>query len=581
MAKTTAAEQAGDFFKKLSLVQKIVIGASIVAVFGVLFYIIYSTSEPPMAVLYSSLDESDAGKIVQNLTENNINYELKDKGTTILVEKESVNDQRIRLANEGLPETSNVGYEIFDRTNLGMSDFVQKLNYRRALEGELSKTISSLEEVKKARVHIVIPEKALFIKDQKTPTSSVTLHLSSGKSISKLSVEGIQNMVANSVEGMQPDDVTVVDQRGKILSEAQIDGTTIAGMTAQQLEQQRKVEMYLSDKVKSMLDGVLGYGNSEVHVNAELDFTQIEETNTNFDPDKQVVRSEQTINETSQSADSLSYPYVNMAKDQQNVISNYEISKNVEHIVHSTGGVKRLTVAAMVNGIYSVVEREEEKALEYNPRSEEEMQKLTEIVKNAVGYDPNRNDQVSVINFAFETAIDDFDPDVLQEVRWYEDPDNRRIIILAAIILISAYLMYRLLSSKAIRERVRIAMALPEKIDVSEEEIEEDDEDLDEIDLDEEELLLLPADLPEQLLLESERREEEDPFELEGMPGYDSRDLADMASAEYIEPTPMSEDAMLKLELKNKVEDFLDSKTEEAVKMIRLLIATDYDQKNF
>ncbi len=580
MAEIAAINQFKNFFNKLNLIQKIAIGGIVIGLLAGFVAILATTSSAPMALLYSSLDEQDAGKIVANLKENNIDYELRDNGSSILIDKDKVYDERLRLAGEGLPESSSVGYEIFDKTNLGMSEFVQKLNYRRALEGELSRTISSIDEIKKVRVHIVIPEKALFIKDQKPPTASITLILKSSRSVSKLSVGGIQNLVANSVEGMLPEHVTIVDQRGKILSEAPLDENSVAGLTATQYEQQRRIEQYYADNIKGMLDGILGYGNSEVHVNSELDFTRIEETITDFDPDGQVVRSEQTVAVASESADSLSYPYVNMAKDQSNVIANYEISKSVEHIIHSVGTIKRLTVAAMVNGSYKVIERDGEKVLEYTPRSEEEMQKLREMVRNAVGFDPKRNDQVSVINFAFDTSIQEYNLEDIYGKPWWKDPEIQKLILFVIAMLITIFIMYKLLRSKIVKERLRIAFSLPDHVTIEEEDIEEDEEELEEIVFDEDDLLLLPAELPEQLLLVSEKDDmfEDSSLDLEKEEGLDSESLAGMATADAGEGADMTEDALLKLEIKDKVETFLDEQTEEAVRLVKLLLTQDLDK---
>ncbi|MFW5702293.1 MAG: flagellar basal-body MS-ring/collar protein FliF, partial [Bacteroidota bacterium] len=359
MADNSIINQAKEFANRLSRIQKIIIAAVLGAVIIAIGAILWSSSageDEKMAVLYSQLEQADAAKIVERLKEQGIEYELKDNGQTILVNKETVYDTRIQMASEGLPQEGAAGYEIFDKTNLGMSEFVQRLNYRRALEGELSRTINSLDEVRKSRVHIVIPEKELFEKDQEEPTASVTLHLKTGRSISKLSIEGIQNLVASSIEGMQPGQVTVVNSRGKVLSEAPLDASTVAGKTAIQHEQQKNFENYLSNKVQTLLDGVLGVGNSEVRISSKLDFTQVERTITDYDPDRQVVRSEQVIREESQSTDSLSYPAVNMAKNQQNVITNYEIKKSEEKIVQEVGALKRLSVAVMINGTYQVVE---------------------------------------------------------------------------------------------------------------------------------------------------------------------------------------------------------------------------------
>lgn len=580
MADIAAVTQFKNFFNKLNQIQKVAVSGIFIGLLAGFIIILATTSSAPMAVLYSSLDEQEAGKIVANLKENNIDYELRDNGSTILIDKDKVYDERLRLAGEGLPESSSVGYEIFDRTNLGMSEFVQKLNYRRALEGELSRTISNIDEVKKVRVHIVIPEKALFIKDQKSPTASVALNLKSGRSVSRLSVEGIQTLVANSVEGMLPEHVSIVDQRGKILSEAPLDESSLAGLTASQHEQQRRIEEYLANKIKGMLDGILGFGNSEVNVNLELDFTRIEKTITDFDPDRQVIRSEQTIAEASESADSLSYPYVKMAKDQSNIIANYEISKSVEHIINSVGTIERLTVAVMIDDLWEVKERDGEKKWEHSSRSPKEMQKIKEMVMNAVGYDPSRNDQVSVINFAFDNSIREYDLADIYGKPWWKDPEIRKLILFVVAMLITIFIMYKLLRSKIIKERLRIAFSLPEHIIIEEEDLEEDEEELEEIEFDEDELLLLPAELPEQLLLESEKEDifEEPSLELEKEEVLDSEALAGMATADVGVGTEMSEEALLKLEIKGKVETFLDEQTEEAVRLVKLLLTQDLDK---
>ncbi|MDQ1267054.1 MAG: flagellar M-ring protein FliF [Bacteroidota bacterium] len=581
MAKIALMDQMKGFFGRLTKIQKIIIGTSIIGVIAALAVILFSTSGKEYAVLYKSLEEGDAGQIVAKLKEKVIDYKLEDNGSTILVEKEKVYDTRLSLASEGLPESGVVGYELFDKTNLGMSEFVQKLNFRRALEGELSRTVGSMDEVKKARVHIVIPEKALFEKDQKTPTASVTLKLKSGRSISKISIEGIQNLIASSIEGLQPEHVTIVDQRGKVISPPPLDEQSVAGLTSMQYEQQRKVEQYLSSKVQTLLDGVLGTGNSEVRVNSELDFTQIEKTVTDFDPERQVVRSEQQIAETSKSADSLSYPYVNMDKNQSNVISNYEISKSVEKIVQGVGVVKRLSIAALINGTVKVTEKDGSKSLEYIPRSDKEIQKLTEIVKNAVGFDPSRNDQVSVMEFPFDTSLQQEDLEDYYQGPWWKNPDNQKLMVLIMAMLLTIFILFRVLQSKQIKDRIRLALGLPDKVIIEDEE--EKEEELEELDFDEE-FLLLPAELPEQLLLEGEKEEKELELpeeEFEEMPAFDKDDLASQARAklEEYEAGEMTEEMLMKLELKNKVQSYIDDQTDEAVRLIRVFISQDQEDR--
>ena len=579
MAKIEFIEQAKKFYSNLNKMQRVIILSAVgLVVVGIIAIIISTGEKKQYAVLFTDLEPNDAGKIVESLKAKKIDYELADQGKTILIEKGVVYDTRLNLAKDGLPEQGGVGYEIFDKTNLGMSEFVQKLNARRALEGELSRTINSYDAVRNARVHLVIPETALFEKDQKIPTASVSLHFKPGKTASDVSIAGIQNLVAKSVEGMNPSSVAVVDHRGKILSAEALDEKSIAGMTSKQYEQQRNVEDYLSGKVQSLLDGVLGYGNSEVRVNVELDFTQVDKTITDFDPEKQVVRSEQNIVENSKSSDSLSYPAVNMQKDQSNQIANYEISKSVQRIVEGVGNIKRMSIAALINGTQKVVDKGGNRVMQYVPRKDEEMKKLEEIVRNSVGFDVTRNDQVSVINVPFETqmVVEDLHPYV--KPVWYEDPENIKLFALIVVMLGTIFLIYKLLQSKVIKDRFRIAFALPEHIKIDEEEEEEEEEELEEIEFDDDDLLLLPAELPEQLLLEGDRLESD--VESFDEDSEDSEyDLAGSASASLDGAGELTEDALMKLEIKHKVEDYVGDQTQEAVRLVRILLAQDMDFK--
>jgi len=578
MAENTFTEQIRTFYGRLSLLQKLLIGGVLIALIVGIILIVSSSKPVEMGVLYSNLEPADASKIVESLKAKGTKYELADNGNTILVEKSKIYDTRIALAGEGLPSESIVGYELFDKTNLGMSEFVQKLNYRRALEGELARTIATMDEVKKVRVHLVIPEKTLFKKDEKLPSASVIIHLKSGRSLSKISIEGIQNLVASSVEGLTVDKVTVVDGRGKILSEPPLDNSTVVGLTQTQHDIQRRVEQHYAEKVQSLLDGVLGVDNAKVRVNAEIDFTQVEKTITDFDPERQVIRSEQNIQEVSESTDSLSYPTVSQAKNLSNVIQNYEISKTVSHIVEGTGNIKRLTVSALINGTTKIIDEQGIKKLQYTPRSQEEIEQLTLAIKNAVGYDPSRNDQISVLNVPFDTSILEQELEEQQPVVWYKDKEIIKLIALIAAILITIFLMFALIQSKFVKERLRIALGLPnpkllakEKVEIEEEE--EPEEQLEDFSLDEEDLLLLPAELPEQVLLEGETKEEEPIIEEE------TESLEEMAKAalEEVEPKEMTEEDMLKLEIKDKVETFLDEQTENAVKLIKILLQQDVE----
>jgi flagellar M-ring protein FliF len=447
-------EQAKEFFAKLTNTQKISIGVAVTAAITGLILLVAGGNDSQMTVLFSELEQKDAATIVEKLKEQGIPYELSGNGTGIMVPQENVYDLRLKMAKEGLPANSTVGYEIFDKTNLGMSDAVQKLNMKRALEGELQKTISGFEEIQKVRVMIVLPEKMLFEKDQKKPTASVHIRLKSGRSMNKLNVEGIQNLVSSSVEGLSATDVTVVDQRGQILSDKKKDENSLAGLSSTQYEQQQKVDEYLIVKVQSLLDGVLGAGNAVVRVNTDLDFTQLERTKENFDPEGQVIESEEKINEQRKTQDSLDYPAVNNESSSGRTRVNYKNSKTIERMVSAVGVVKRISASVMINGTTKVVEENGEPTIKYTPRSEEEMQKLTQIIRNAIGYDPQRNDQVSVVNLAFDTTAQE---EELKNKEWdlpMSPNDIIEKVLLAIAMILAVWMIRKLFASPHVRRKI-------------------------------------------------------------------------------------------------------------------------------
>ena len=388
--------QFADFLRRLSGTQKALIGTVTAAVFIGIMALVNVVSKPSYGVLFSNLNEQDASKIVQVLKEKTVPFTLDDNGKSILVPKDKLYELRLDMASAGLPNSSIIGYEIFDRTNLGISDFVQKINYRRALEGELARTILNLNEVEGVRVHIVTPEKTLFKEDEKQTTASVVLKLKSGKPLKRDAAQGISHLVASSVEGLDASNVTILDTRGNVLSETN-KSNSLAGMTSTQYELQQKVENYLAHKAQAMMDGALGMGNSIVQINAELDFRQVERNLEQFDSENPTIRSEQTTEEKTILRDSLP------PSTRSNSVTNYEISKTVEHIVENVGNIKRLSVAAIVNDKAVTKEVDGVKNIEYKGRTPEEMDRLTEIVKSSVGFNPLRNDDISVVNMPFDT----------------------------------------------------------------------------------------------------------------------------------------------------------------------------------
>ncbi len=573
MAKSGIFGQLSTFLSKLSITQKIVLfGVTFAVLFALIYIIVQTSTKVEYATLFTQLDPNEAGKIVEKLKEKKIPYKLEDNGTTILVDKTKVYDTRISIAAEGLPESGVVGYEIFDKTNLGMSEFIQKLNYRRALEGELAKTISSLNGVKKARVHIVMPEKALFEKDQKQPTASVTIQLANDNLLSRLNIKGIQNLVASSVEGLSPNNVTVVDHRGRIISESDIDPNSVLGKTQSQHEQQIRVEQYLSNKVQSLLDGVLGPGNSEVRVSAELDFTQIEKTITDFNPERQVVRSEQTITQSAKTVDSLQYPAPNKTVDQSNTVTNYEIPQTVERIVNGVGTIKRITIGALINGTYQVTEKDGKKQVEYIPRREEEIKKLEEIIKNAVGLDPNRNDQISIVNIPFDTQAPE--PEVLlPPTPWYLQPEYIRLWGLLAAILLTVLLISLLFNSRHVKETTRIAMALPEPRRMIEEEKEDIQRELEGLRTADEQFLFLPTQMPEQLLLTEETGGVTIPEETVDL------SIIKKPVMKLAETPTLTEEAIMKREIKERIKEYIDTNPVDAAKLVRMYLSQEEQVK--
>lgn len=422
--RNLVAEQFSRLFGNLTGTQKALIAVVAVAMTIGMVALVTVVNRPTFGVLYSNLAEQDASKIVDKLKEKSIPYTLEDGGKSILVPRQQLYELRLSLASEGLPHSSTIGYEIFDRTNLGVSDFVQKINYQRALEGEISRTILQLDEVEGVRVHIVSPEKALFRDDQKPPTASVVLKLRSGKPLGRGTSQAIGHLIASSVEGMDASNVTIVDSRGTLLSD-NTKSNSLAALTSTQYELQQKVESYLSQKAQTLLEGALGSGNSMVQINADLDFRQVDRTLEQYDPESVAIRSEQTTEEKNVVRDSLP------PSTRSNTVTNYEVNKTIERIVENVGNIKRLSVAAIINQKAHVVEKDGAKSVEHTPRPQEEMDRLTELVKKAVGFNTQRNDEVSVVNLQFDTNVEEgFLLKETPTTNWY-DIGEKILLVLA------------------------------------------------------------------------------------------------------------------------------------------------------
>ncbi|MCK5232411.1 MAG: flagellar M-ring protein FliF, partial [Desulfobulbaceae bacterium] len=279
--------------KGMTLFQKMVGGAIVFAVLAGFMGLVASDSSVGHKVLYSGLTQEDAADVVTFLRDQRVPYKLSEDGAAIMVPAELVHETRLNLAGAGLPHGGGVGFEVFDKTSFGTTDFVQRLNYQRALQGELARTIRQFHQVKEARVHIATPKDSVFIEDEKPTTASISVRLHSREKLSQHQVKSIVNLVACAVPGLSTDNITVVDTAGRLLFRK--DGSEEALLSASQLEYQQKFENGLRSKIESILQEIVGINRAQARVTAEIDFNRMEQTEDIYDPEGQVIRSEQLL----------------------------------------------------------------------------------------------------------------------------------------------------------------------------------------------------------------------------------------------------------------------------------------------
>ncbi|MCK4358699.1 MAG: flagellar M-ring protein FliF [Candidatus Cloacimonetes bacterium] len=399
-----ANNKFGLIFNNASTGQKIIISTIVIAAICLTLLILNWVNKEELSILYSNLEPGDAGAIVQKLDNLDVKYELRD-GNTILVSKDEIYRLRIQLAEEGLPGSKGFGYELMDKNIFGSTDFLQKVNFHRALEGEIARTISTLDPIDNARVHLVIPDPAIFKEDEKPVTAAITVQLKGNNGLTHEQIQSIVYLTSASIEGLLPQNVTVVDTKGNILSSKQFEGdmNTTTGNFSLKIE----IEKYLTDKISTMLADVLGSQNAVVRVSADLDMEGYEKSQEKYDPES-VVRSE-LITESSTTFPQSAGEEVTgepPESSESQITTNYEINKTVEHIVKKPGTINRLTVSVLVNGQYIQEENEAgEVETGYVPRSPDELVEITSIVKNAVGFDEERGDRVTVTQLRFEMPI--------------------------------------------------------------------------------------------------------------------------------------------------------------------------------
>ncbi|ACL02372.1 flagellar basal-body MS-ring/collar protein FliF [Desulfatibacillum aliphaticivorans] len=390
----------------------VVVLAGLVAAFAAMFF---WAGTPEYQVLFSQLSQEDAGKIVSKLQEQRIPYQLAQGGTAVLVPGEQVYELRLSLAAEGLPKGGSVGFEIFDESSFSTTEFVQKLNYQRALQGELSRTIGQFNEVRSAKVLIVPAKDTVFVETTSPATASVLLDLV--RPLSSGQVSGIVNLVANAVEGLGTEQVTVVDTTGKVWFKGAGEGDDAALAANNRLEMQQQTEDRLAKHVQSMLEQIVGPGKAIVRVRAEMDFDQEEYSEETYDPDSVVVRSQQkrtedtvketpggaTVNTMNNQPGMASGAALGQSRTQkQDEVTNNEINRVQRRVTKVLPTITRLSVAAVLDGTYKTVENQDGvSTAQFVPRTAEELKQFEGIVKNAMGYSEDREDQVTVSSFQF------------------------------------------------------------------------------------------------------------------------------------------------------------------------------------
>lgn len=415
MAEEEKKKNIVDVIKEWPLSRKLSLAG--VALLCLVFFavLIVQSQQADYSLLFGNLSERDAASVIAKLKEQKVPYRLEDQGKAIYVPAEQVYQTRIELAGAGLPRGGGVGFEIFDKQNFGMTDFAQKVNYLRALQGELDRTIASLDPVEAARVQLALPQKRLFQDQQEKATASVLLKLVSGQTLSKDQIQGIVHLVAGSVTGLNPEQVSIIDSTGRVLnghSDDEVGGSMTAGM----LNYEQMVERRLERRAQALLDRALGVGNSLVKVTAQIDFSQREQTQESYDPKATAVRSEQVTEQKGGTPTAGGVPGAqsNMngaATTKSNYIptsrskdtTNYEVSKTVKKLVEPVGTVKKLSVAVLV------AERPTTSGAggktTYVPRSAKEIQNIKDMVQSALGLENSRGDRIVVVARPFENPF--------------------------------------------------------------------------------------------------------------------------------------------------------------------------------
>jgi flagellar M-ring protein FliF len=420
---------------------------SLAAVLGFAWWV----QRPLYRPLFTNLSEQDAAAIVEALRDDKVPFQLEDDGHAVLVPADRLYELRLGLASRGLPEGGGVGFEIFDRQSLGQTDFLQRLNYQRALQGELGRTIGQLGGVESARVHLALPERSLFVAEDRRPSASVVLALTPGRTLARAQIDGIVHLVAASVEGLGADAVTVVDEGGRMLTQNRQRGDD-AEVSSATLEAQRALERSAEERVESMLGAVVGRDRVIARVAATLDPARVERTEESYDPERTALRTQRSTREETIGAqgpggapgvqanltnDTAAVPEETGPRtERRDESQSFEVSKIVSRTVAPAGVVKQLSVAVLIDGTYTEGAGGERV---YAARPAEELERLRELVKSAVGFSESRGDRIEITSVPFQSAPVAEGEGVLAGMARWAPAVLLRVL---AVLLIGAVLLY-------------------------------------------------------------------------------------------------------------------------------------------
>ncbi len=444
-----------EFFKTLGPVRLAAMGVVTAVLIGFFAFIMMRVSEPTLSPLYTDLAFEDSIQITKLLEAQNVQHEIRQEGAVILAPKDQILRLRMQLAESGLPAGGNVGYEIFDKSEtLGTTSFVQNVNHLRALEGELARSIRTIRNVRQARVHLVLPKRQLFKRDQKPPSASIAVKLQGN--LGQTQIQAIQHLVGSAVEGLNPENVTIIDAKGRLLASGR--GNDENYLSARMDERTQQLENRLRNQVEDIIAKIVGDGRARIEVAAELDFNKVTETSDTFDPDGQVIRSTQTRSESAKSNEKEGNEGVTVgnelpgaadntgdgagrqeATDVTEELVNYEISRKTTTEVVQGGRIKRLSVAVLVDGTY---EKNDAGELTYKPRTAEELDQISSLVRSAVGYVQTRGDKIEVINMQFAEGPQTIFDDSGDELFAFTKDDYIRFAELGILLLMTILVLF-------------------------------------------------------------------------------------------------------------------------------------------